>query len=55
MNDNQQNTKPVRDDGSVNELAVKVAHHPEPVIKGTEIKHLGKMLNDGQVKRRVTK
>ncbi len=41
------------DDGSVNEIAVKVAHHPEPKIKGADLKHLGRMKNDGQVKRRI--
>jgi ferredoxin len=41
------------DDGSVNNLAVNVAHHPEPTIEGGEAGHLGEMINDGQVKRRV--
>ncbi len=42
-----------RDDGSVNEIAVKVANHPEPRIEGVEVKHLGQMRNDEQVKRRI--
>ncbi len=46
-------TTTAHDDGSVNEIAIKVAHHPEPKIKGNEVKHLGRMQNDGQVKRRV--
>ncbi len=41
------------DDGSVNNLAVNVAHHPEPKIEGDEASHLGEMINDGQVKRRI--
>jgi hypothetical protein len=41
------------DDGSVNDLAVNVAHHPEPRIEGDEAAHLGGMINDGQVKRRI--
>jgi|GEM_PF-1543603 len=41
------------DDGSVNNLAVNVAHHAEPTIEGDEAGHLGEMVNDGQVKRRV--
>jgi hypothetical protein len=41
------------DDGSVNEIAVKVAHRLEPKIEGVEVKHLGRMQNDGQVKRRI--
>ncbi len=42
-----------KDDGSVNQVAVEIAHHPEPEIKGDELKHLGTMVNDGQVKKRV--
>jgi ferredoxin len=42
------------DDGSVDDLAVNVAHHPQPRIEGVGADHLGGMLNDGQVKRRVS-
>ncbi len=42
-----------QDDGSVNHLAIDVAHHSEPKIGGDEASHLGGMINDGQVKRRV--
>jgi len=52
MNQDQKNTINT-DDGSVNELATKVAHHAEPKIDGCHEKHLGEMINDGQVKRRV--
>jgi len=51
---NQDQKKTIKnDDGSVNELATKVAHHAEPKIEGFDQKHLGEMINDGQVKRRV--
>jgi hypothetical protein len=44
----------VTDDGSVDDLAVNVAHHPQPRIEGVGAEHLGTMLNDGQVKRRIS-
>jgi ferredoxin len=44
----------VTDDGSVDDLAVNVAHHPKPRIEGVGADHLGTMVNDGQVKRRVS-
>jgi len=51
---NQEQTNTIKtDDGSVNDLATKVAHHAEPKIEGFHEKHLGEMINDGQVKRRV--
>jgi ferredoxin len=39
--------------GGVDNLAVNVAHHPKPTIKGVEAGHLAGMVNDGQVKQRV--